>query len=247
MKYAVLAGKGTYDYNDYRGYGDNLVPVILARTPEGLCAADRIFGDVTGNDGLPEIAIGRLPAVTNAELQAMIDKIKAYENGQGSGRTGRCGSPTTPTAAAISPRAATAWRDWPRGSRAEKIYLTGSAAETRSRIIAAWNAGAALVDYCGHAGINQLAVENISVADAGAATAAGCRWRDVHLRGRPFRAAGVHLAGRGAGAQHKGGMAGGLMPSGAAMNADSVRLAENFTRPCTPARKRAPARRWSRP
>ena len=83
VKYAVLAGKGTYDYKDYRGHGDNLVPVILARTPEGLCAADKMFGDVTGKDGLPEIAIGRLPAVTNAELQAMIAKIKAYENGQG--------------------------------------------------------------------------------------------------------------------------------------------------------------------
>ncbi len=58
-------------------------PVILAKTPEGLFAADKMFGDVTGKNGLPEIAIGRLPAVTNAELQAMIDKIKAYESGQG--------------------------------------------------------------------------------------------------------------------------------------------------------------------
>ncbi len=70
LKYAVLAGKGTYDYNDYLGLGDNLVPVILAKTPDGLCAADKMFGDVTGKNGLPEIAVGRLPAVTNAELRS---------------------------------------------------------------------------------------------------------------------------------------------------------------------------------
>ena len=79
VKYAVLAGKGTYDYKDYLGFGDNLVPVILARTPDGLFAADKEFGDVTGANGLPEIAIGRLPVVTNDELRVLIAKINGYE------------------------------------------------------------------------------------------------------------------------------------------------------------------------
>ena len=83
VKYAVLVGKGTYDYKDYLGHGDNLFPVILAKTPQGLFAADREFGDVIGKNGIPEIAIGRLPVISNAELQTMIGKIIAYEKSQG--------------------------------------------------------------------------------------------------------------------------------------------------------------------
>ena len=44
----------------------------------------------------------------------------------------------------------------PSGFANEKITLAGSADETRAKINAAWNAGAALVTYCGHGGISQL-------------------------------------------------------------------------------------------
>ena len=131
-KYAVLIGKGTYDYNDYLGYGDNLFPVILAKTPQGLCASDKTFGDVTGKNGLPEIAIGRLPAVTDAELRVMIAKIKAYESGQG---------PWTGKALMIADNLDDGG-DFAQGCddlaglalgfQSEKIYLNGSVADTRA-------------------------------------------------------------------------------------------------------------------
>ena len=186
---------------------------------------------MTGKDGLPEIAIGRLPAVTNAELKAMIDKIKAYENGQGAW-TDRAlriadnaddGGDFAPSCNDLASLAT--------GYQTEKIYLTGSALDTRARIIAAWNAGAALVNYCGHAGIDQLAVENLfDVADAQAlrnndrlplAVLLTCAAGRFELPG--FTSLGEALA-----LNPEGGMAGGLMPSGAALNADSVRLAEAF-------------------
>ena len=198
VKYAVLAGKGTYDYQDHLGYGDNLVPVLLGRSDYGLFAADKTFGDVTGKNGLPEIAIGRLPAVTNAELQAMIDKIKAYEGGQGAW-TGQAlliadnadgGGDFAASCNELAAQAA--------GFQAEKIYLNGSVQETRARIMAAWNAGAGMVGYCGHAGLNQLAQENIfDVADAAALQNGGqvAAGGDADLRGRQVRASGVHEPG----------------------------------------------------
>ena len=231
VRYAVLAGKGTYDYNDYKGYGDNLVPAILGRTPEGLCAADRIFGDVKGRDGLPEIAMGRLPAVTAAELQAMIDKIKTYEGGQGEW-TGK---------GVFIADNADSGGDFAAGSdelaglatglRAEKIYLAGSAAETRAKVIAAWNAGAALVNYCGHGAMSQLATENIlNVADARALANGGGLPLAVMLScavGR-FELPGFTSLGEALVLNAGGGMAGGLLPSGAALNSDSLRLAGEF-------------------
>ncbi len=81
-KYAVLLGKGTYDYRNADGGNDNLVPALLTRTEEGMRPSDLLFGDVVGADAVPEIAVGRLPATTPAQAQAMIAKIIAYESAQ---------------------------------------------------------------------------------------------------------------------------------------------------------------------
>jgi hypothetical protein len=231
VKFAVLAGKGTYDYNDYTGHGDNLVPVILAKTPDGLCAADKIFGDVTGRNGLPEIAVGRLPAVTNAELRTMIDKIKAYESGQGA---------WTEKAIFIADNADDGG-DFTGGSnelaglatgfQVEKINLAGSTQETRAKINASWNAGVGLVNYCGHAGLNQLATENIfNVSNAGALQNGGMLplvMMFTCVAGR-FENPAVLSLGEALLLNRNGGMAGGLFPSGAALHADSMRLAAEF-------------------
>ncbi len=233
VKYAVLVGKGTYDYKDYSGQGDNLVPVIMAKTPEGLCAADKSFGDVSGKDGLPEIAVGRLPAVSNAELQSMIDKIKAYESGQGAWTDKTLWIADNADDGGDFAQSSDDLASLATGYQVEKIYHAGSAAETRARIIASWNAGAALVNYCGHAGINQLAVENLfNVADAQALRNGGQLPLAVMLTcvaGR-FELPGFTSLGEALVLNPEGGVAGGLMPSGAALNADSVRLAEEFYR-----------------
>ena len=232
VKYAVLAGKGTYDYKDHLGLGDNLVPVILAKTPTGLFAADKEFGDVKGKDGLPEIAIGRLPAVTNGELQSMIDKIKAYDSGQG---------PWTDRALMIADNDddggdfASSSDDLAglAGYQSDKIYLANpsQAGEVRARIIAAFNSGAALVNYVGHAGLNQLAQENIfNVANAAQLQNGGQLPLMVMLTcvaGR-FEIPGFTSLGEALLLNRDGGSAGGLVPSGAPFNSQSVRLGEEF-------------------
>ena len=233
VKYAVLAGKGTYDYKDHLGLGDNLVPVILAKTPTGLFAADKQFGDVTGKNGLPEIAIGRLPAVTNTELQSMIDKIKAYDSGQG---------PWTDRALMIADNAddggdfagsSDGLAGLAGGYQFEKIYLANAsqAGEVRARIIAAFNKGAALVNYVGHAGLNQLAQENIfNVANAAQLQNGGQLPLMVMLTcvaGR-FEIPGFTSLGEALLLNKDGGSVGGLVPSGAPLNTQSVRLGEEF-------------------
>ena len=78
-RYAVLVGDGTWDYKNNMGYGDNMLPPIMVATPDGLSPSDNYYADVNG-DHIPEIAIGRLPVVTNEELASLIDKIKTYES-----------------------------------------------------------------------------------------------------------------------------------------------------------------------
>ena len=79
----VLAGNGHYDFLQANTGEANHLPPLLVQTPAGICASDGRLAD-TGGDALPDVAIGRLPARTSAELAAMIAKIKAYEAGFGS-------------------------------------------------------------------------------------------------------------------------------------------------------------------
>lgn len=78
----VLAGNGHYDYLGAMSNEVNHLPPLLVETSDGLYAADGLAGDVDG-DGLPDVAVGRLPARTPAELAAMVAKIKDYEAGFG--------------------------------------------------------------------------------------------------------------------------------------------------------------------
>lgn len=73
--YVVLVGDGHYDYRNILGSPTNYFP------PPGC---DRYFSDdfyvrmTDSNNGLPAIAIGRLPVRSQAELDVIIDKIISY-------------------------------------------------------------------------------------------------------------------------------------------------------------------------
>jgi hypothetical protein len=77
-RYVALAGEGTLDYRNLLGYGDNLVPPLMVQSSGGLFPSDNRLGDVDG-DGLPEMAVGRIPVLSAAELEGYTAKIAAYE------------------------------------------------------------------------------------------------------------------------------------------------------------------------
>lgn len=49
---------------------------------QGQIASDTSMAFLTGNDLVPDVAIGRLPATTTAEAQAVVDKILQYDDNQ---------------------------------------------------------------------------------------------------------------------------------------------------------------------
>jgi uncharacterized repeat protein (TIGR01451 family) len=77
-RYVLFVGDGTYDYRDILQKHDNLVPPALVETAYGLFCSDTAYADVDG-DGVPELAIGRLPVKTPDQLATVIAKIQAYE------------------------------------------------------------------------------------------------------------------------------------------------------------------------
>ncbi|MGB7478330.1 MAG: C25 family cysteine peptidase [Polyangiales bacterium] len=77
--FVVLVGKGSFDYRDIRGRGGNLLPPLMVRTQDGIFSSDNTYADLLADDGLPDIAIGRLPVASAAELSSVIQQIISYE------------------------------------------------------------------------------------------------------------------------------------------------------------------------
>ncbi len=57
----------------------NLIPTWSSGTYDGHAASDNWFVSVAGDDEKPELAVGRFPVVTAAEVAAIVDKVVRYE------------------------------------------------------------------------------------------------------------------------------------------------------------------------
>ena len=80
-RYVLLVGDHTYDYKNINGGGaENFVPAWLAYTDYmGETVTDEYFGRISGDDAVPDLYIGRLPAASAAEAAVMVQKIIDYE------------------------------------------------------------------------------------------------------------------------------------------------------------------------
>jgi hypothetical protein len=78
-RFVLLVGDASFDPKNYLGFGDfDFVPTKLIDTSYLETASDDWFVDLS-NDGLPEMAIGRLPVRTVEEAGIVISKIIGYE------------------------------------------------------------------------------------------------------------------------------------------------------------------------
>ncbi|AFH49080.1 Hypothetical protein IALB_1370 [Ignavibacterium album JCM 16511] len=84
-KYVLLFGKGTYDYKNIEGFGDNFVPtwqseesLILIYNSDSY-TTDDFFVRVVGDDSVIDLSVGRIPARSLSVMNSYIDKIIKYE------------------------------------------------------------------------------------------------------------------------------------------------------------------------
>lgn len=163
-RYVLLLGDGSYDFKDYLGTGvENHVPPLLVKTSFLWTASDPGYASVNGDDVLPDLAIGRLPAASVEEVRVMVGKILAYE------RSGAL-EPGPIVLVADNPDEAGNFtanaEELANGILSSRdpqtIYLDrlGSDA-TRQAIRDAFDRGAGLVSYVGHGGIHLWANENV--------------------------------------------------------------------------------------
>jgi uncharacterized repeat protein (TIGR01451 family) len=158
--YVVLAGDASIDYKDYLGFSGSLVPTLMIDAPEGLVTSDSALGDVNG-DSVPEVALGRLPAMTESDLDDMLAKIKAYESAPAGAwqATATVAADNGDDAGDFAADADTLAAAMPKSFTVNRLYLDDlDAAAARSALLGSFT-DTLLVDYVGHAGADQWAEE----------------------------------------------------------------------------------------
>lgn len=234
-RYVALAGQGTLDYRDLLGHGDNVLPPLLVRSAGGLFPSDNRLGDVNG-DGLPEMAVGRIPVLTQSGLHTFIDKLTAYETGVPAEWAGHVlllsDGPDRGTDFALENNRVAA--QLPVPFQAEQIDLGSEALSTaRNRLFAGLAAGAGLVNYLGHGGLDRLASGGLLTSADVAGLNNGDRLPVVTAMTctvNRFAVPGIPSLGEVLVESPSGGAIAVLGPSGLADSADSRQLAEIFYR-----------------
>jgi hypothetical protein len=172
--YVLLVGDGNYDFRNYLGYGEpNYVPPFLDDVDPwiGETATDNRYVMLSGDDVLPDMHLGRLPARTEVEAAAMVAKILAYEGLNPlaiEDWTGQAlfvadnSDETDDDFAAYSNVIADDYL--PNYYSSQKVYYKVNYSDktaARAAIIEAINQGRLFVNYIGHAAIQSWASENL--------------------------------------------------------------------------------------
>lgn len=162
-RYVLLVGDGSDDPRNFTGSATPApMPVLRLRTSWLWTAADPALGAVNGEDLLPDLAIGRLPAKTPGDAARLVAKILDWED---------AGNDLAGTAVLVAddPDAGGDFEANARelaagplaGRSVETILLREKGASTRDAIYDAFARGASLLSYVGHGGTAVWASENV--------------------------------------------------------------------------------------
>jgi hypothetical protein len=176
-RYVLLVGDATYDYKNLWGLSPapaNHVPAyLLFTTHYGETACDDCYGQLSGDDALSDLYIGRLPAASAAQAEEMAAKIIAYETAANSRSWER-------RLLLVADNAVEEWESvfeaineeaaalLPVGfDTPERFFLTEyeneqlSVSDLTADLLAAIDAGALVVNYAGHGSLGIWAAERI--------------------------------------------------------------------------------------
>ena len=171
-RYVLLAGDATSDPRNYLHQpARDFIPTKTVDTQYMEAASDDWFADFD-TDGVPEMAVGRLPVRTRAEAASMVDKIIGYEQAPAlASHEALLVSDTGFEAATASLS-----RLLPSATSAVTVNRRDGPtdAAVRGRILDLLNRGPSVVNYYGHGAVNiWTGAGLLQSADAGALRNAG--------------------------------------------------------------------------
>jgi hypothetical protein len=151
-QFVLLVGGDTYDYRDDLKKGTiSFIPTLYAQTDDIVTYApvDPLYGDLDGDD-VPEVAVGRLPVRTAAELDSVIRKILAYDN-DGRERSAVFAADAAEQGVSYKAISQSLIASLPPGWVTQQANLDDAGlAKARATLLNAMNSGVALVNFVGH-------------------------------------------------------------------------------------------------
>lgn len=161
-RYVLLVGADTYDYQDNLGLGSiSMIPTLYQPLSNGIqfAPSDSALADFD-DDGVPELAVGRLPVRNTSELQAMTNKLLAITDSN-PGRSALLvagASDTTTDFKGISDDFATRLAG---GWQTSRVYVDDlGLAGANNALISGLNAGHSLISFVGHSAPQQWSTED---------------------------------------------------------------------------------------
>ena len=163
-RYVLLLGDASYDPKNYvAGAVKDRLPAFILKSSYLWAPSDPHYAAVNGEDELPDLAIGRLPAASLEEAQRLVEKTIAFEAAgfDLSGPAVLVADNPDP-AGDFEANAEEIAARLPASSPLEKLYLGQLGVDaTHAAIMAAFDRGASLVSYVGHGGTAVWASENL--------------------------------------------------------------------------------------
>jgi Peptidase family C25/Concanavalin A-like lectin/glucanases superfamily/Domain of unknown function (DUF2341) len=153
-RYVLLLGDATDDPRRFLSTSwASPLPALPAKTSYLWTVSDPALGAVNGEDLLPDLAIGRLPATTVEQARALVSKVLAWED-SGQGLSGRA------VLVADTPDQGGDFEADVEDVRARFLYgretttlrVGELGAATRGAILDAFDEGSSLMSYVGHGG-----------------------------------------------------------------------------------------------
>ncbi len=169
-QYVLLVGDSTYDYKDNYGRGTvNHVPAYTVFTQYmGETVTDEYYVKISGNDAVPDLYIGRLPAESALDAAVMVAKIISYETAVNSQSWQKnvvliADDPTEAYEVVFESTHEDAAALLPAKMETFKGYLGDYlVAGDLAADITDWiNSGALIVNYSGHASLQRWTTEGI--------------------------------------------------------------------------------------
>lgn len=167
-RFVLLVGDGALDYRSAAARGHVVPSPLFHTTKLGGTASDHWYALLDGDDE-PDLAIGRLPVRSRAELKAVVSKIVEYEQAPVSAWRNRYlmingGSTTDVFTTQIQ---SLIQESVPRSISPDRLYRQGPESNPeiggRTRVLGYMNGGTAWINYRGHGGGGIWADGNPSV------------------------------------------------------------------------------------
>ena len=150
----LLLGDATYDPQRFVASSwASPLPALWAKTSYLWTASDPALAAVNGEDLLPDLAIGRLPATTREQAEALVGKLLAWEDsGQDLSGKAVLVADNPDLGGDFEADVEDVRASFLSGRSTTTVKVSELGAGTRPAILGSFDEGASLMSYVGHGG-----------------------------------------------------------------------------------------------